>query len=123
MRHRPAHHSARPAQILARLAGHDMPLSSLPADFFCIIMHQSLLAAVDCTDRRGGGGGGGGGGRRVVDVVPSPSPSPSCIASPMEKFMHLPKFTRFPAALFVRGRCFRSGYGRSLQGRTLLLLL
>ena len=54
--------SLRP-QLLARLADHDAPLSSLPTDFLAILLHQSLFTAVASPD--------GYGGRRQVDVVRS----------------------------------------------------
>ena len=31
--------------MLARLAGHDAPLTSLPLDFLAVLLHQSLRAA------------------------------------------------------------------------------
>ena len=34
------------SQLLARLADHDAPIASLPLDFLCALLHQSLRAAV-----------------------------------------------------------------------------
>ncbi len=33
-------------QLLARLARHEAPIASLPLDFLCALLHQSLRAAV-----------------------------------------------------------------------------
>ncbi len=34
------------AQLLARLSRHEAPIASLPLDFLCALLHQSLRAAV-----------------------------------------------------------------------------
>ena len=33
-------------QLLARLARHEAPIASLPLDFLCVLLHQSLRAVV-----------------------------------------------------------------------------
>ena len=53
----------RPRQLLARLSRHEAPIASLPLDFLCALLHQSLRAAVPS------GGGPAAAPRRHSDVI------------------------------------------------------